>query len=64
MDERLIEIETKLAFVEHLADQLNDVVIAQDSRIFRLETTIRKLEEQIVQQGGTVDASYQKPPHY
>jgi uncharacterized coiled-coil protein SlyX len=63
-DDRLTEIENKLAFVEHLADQLNDVVTAQENRIFKLENTIKKLKEQVTLHGGVADPSHQKPPHY
>jgi SlyX protein len=64
VNERLIEIETKLAFAEHLVDQLNEVVTAQDARILALEAKLKTLEEQVTQQGGAIDASFQKPPHY
>jgi uncharacterized coiled-coil protein SlyX len=63
MNDRLIEIETKLAFAEHLVDQLNEVVTAQETRISVLEGTVQKLEQQI-RMHGIAEADHQKPPHY
>ena len=63
MDERLTELESKLAFAEHLVDQLNEVVIAQEARITTLEAIVTKLEEQ-VRMHGVGEAEHQKPPHY
>lgn len=63
MQERLTEIETKLAYAEHLIDQLNDVVTDQEHRLTRLVDQVARLEEQVALH-GVADPSFQKPPHY
>lgn len=68
-DERLVDIETKLAHQELLVEQLNDVVTAQEMRIASLETTCRSLAERLRSLGETTAASANRPeddlpPHY
>ena len=43
IDERLIEIETKLAYQEDLLESLNKLLIGQQDRIDMLETVCRRL---------------------
>jgi uncharacterized coiled-coil protein SlyX len=64
-DERLIAIETKLAFLEHTMDELNDVLLQVRAQIDRIEAEMEKTKEQL-QAGldGDIDASFRKPPHY
>lgn len=68
IQENLIEIETKLAFQEETIEQLNDVIIAQ-------QKTIDKLQRQLVQLNTKVEEESQHwntdqnpidetPPHY
>ena len=64
MNSRLIDLETKLAFAEHLLDQLNEVVTEQNHRISALVEKVNRLERQATSQGSAADASFQKPPHY
>mgnify|MGYP003692603647 CR=1 FL=1 len=64
MNSRLIDLETKLAFAEHLLDQLNEVVTEQNRRISALVEKVNRLERQATSQGSAADASFQKPPHY
>lgn len=62
---RLEAVETKLAFQEDALQQLNDVLVAQQVRLDRLEALINVLTERLREQGeqgaGTDD---QPPPHY
>lgn len=68
MDEnRLIDIESKLAHQEHLVDELNVVVTDQQSRITDLEALCRRLIERLQSldesaAGGTGEE--ERPPHY
>lgn len=47
MTDRLIELETKIAFAEQTVDELNRVVIEQQGRIEKLEKDIERLRRQI-----------------
>ena len=57
MDERVNELESKLAFTERLLDQLNEVVTGQEKRIAVLEATVVRLEEQLSQHGGAAPSA-------
>lgn len=68
MDEdRLIEIETKLAHQEDLVNELNTVVTDQQAQISRLEELCRSLISRVRSladaetTGGPED---DRPPHY
>ena len=64
MDDRISELESKLAFTERLVDELNDVVTAQQQRIDALQAAVTQLHEQITLHGGVSEGEHQKPPHY
>lgn len=44
MDEKWIEMETKISYQEYMLDQLNGVVTSQQKRIDQLETEIARME--------------------
>ncbi len=66
-DDRLIEIETKLAHQEDLVNELNTVVTDQQAQITRLEELCRSLLSRVraiseaETAGGPED---DRPPHY
>jgi SlyX protein len=66
-EERLIEIESKLAHQEHLVLELNRIVADQQQQIARLEQRCQSLLERIrslsedAPGGGDGD---ERPPHY
>jgi SlyX protein len=66
-DDRLVEIETKLAYQEDTIQQLNDVICQQQKQIDRLELLCEHLLERIKTNpetqtlGAAID---EKPPHY
>lgn len=69
MDEnRLIDIEMKLAHQEKLVDELNQVLTDQQTRITELEELCRSLAERLRSAGesgaevGSPDD--ERPPHY
>ncbi|MEM7281221.1 MAG: SlyX family protein [Pseudomonadota bacterium] len=67
MEQRLIEIETKLAYTEDLVQQLNDIVTDQQTRMMKLERLCESLKERLQALGedAPVDQSkHQPPPHY
>ena len=66
-EERLVKIETKLAYLENTVQELNDVICSQQKQIDRLETTCRLLVERIRHFSELSDAGKlidEKPPHY
>lgn len=67
-DERMINIETKLAHQEDLLLQLNDALSSQQLQIAGLERLCQTLVERIkaLSDGGGGDASDvdERPPHY
>lgn len=66
MDEsRLIELESKIAFLEHTIDELNEVLLEVRAQVDRIEQTLSQTREQLEQQAaGGADLPFQKPPHY
>lgn len=66
-EERIIEIETKLAHQEHTVQQLNDVVTEQGSRISQLEDLCRALVDRLQSLSSNLPAAAEqdeRPPHY
>ena len=69
MDEdRLMDIETKLAYQEKMIKDLNEVVCEQQKAIQRLEAGYKKLanlfQEHSRMISGTNGPANEKPPHY
>ena len=65
-EQRLIEIESRIAYQEDLIQTLNDVVYKQQEKITQLEQQDRKLMERIKSLGESGDNRHddQPPPHY
>jgi uncharacterized coiled-coil protein SlyX len=63
-DERFMRLEIKAAYLEKLAADLNEVVIAQGKVLDELLGRIDRIERQ--QRSGEDDESipHEKPPHY
>ena len=62
-----VELETKIGFLEHTLDELNDVILDQGRAIEALTERIAQLERR--SDGGGDDASSSdladhRPPHY
>ena len=66
-EERLIDIEIKLARADDMLDELNKVVYAQQKKIETLEALykamMRRLPEPASDQEGSAPI-HEKPPHY
>jgi SlyX protein len=64
--ERIIEIESKLVYLEDTVQQLNTVVCRQQDQIDRLEATGRLLADRIEEltEGSTAEQDNEPPPHY
>ena len=66
-DERLIEIETRIAHQDHALNELNDVVTSQQARIMHLERLCASLAERIADMSEAArsgSAEDERPPHY
>jgi SlyX protein len=65
MEERITELEVKLAFAEDLLETLNQTVFRQQAQIERLVREVRELRDQMeslpVEQRSLRD---DLPPHY
>ncbi|MCP4001021.1 MAG: SlyX family protein [Gammaproteobacteria bacterium] len=67
MDNRLTEIEIKLAHIEQSLNELSDVMYRQQGLIERLERGYDQLQQRIQTdaEGGTnTHLTDEKPPHY
>ena len=67
MEERLIEMETKLAFQETTVQKLNEVVTQQQNQIDILQAAIQELHERMksLSEEAVRDPSEETPPpHY
>jgi SlyX protein len=67
-EERLIEIETKLAFQEKTIKDLNDVICEQQQEIERLgaicDLLVKQNKEFSQSAPGITAPANEKPPHY
>ena len=67
MEERLIEVETRLAFQDDTLQALNAVVARQQQEIYRLRREIEALKAQLQAMAPSLVASRAEetpPPHY
>jgi len=64
-EDRIIDIEIKLAHQEDLVESLNQTVYAQARRIDQLEAMVAKLAEHVrtLRDAGQGPVN-EKPPHY
>ena len=60
-DERLIHIETKIAFQDKVIDELNAVVYAQQLKMDELEKKVADLQKKIA---DDINTAHIPPPHY
>lgn len=66
-DDRLVEIESRLAHQERLLEELNDAVAAQQASVLRLEETCRALTDRVRAMHDTLAGpgpADERPPHY
>lgn len=67
IEQRLVEVETKLAYQEDTLQALNDVICQQQKQIDQLEAACKLLVDRIKALATTNDSSQpadEKPPHY
>ena len=66
-EERIVELESKLAYQEQTLEELNEVVTDQQARLMQLEELCRSLVERIRALGEgapDTDPEAERPPHY
>ena len=67
-EDRLVDIESKLAHQDQLLLELNDVVTAQQARIMQLEQLCSSLLDRVRSIGESMPGGEatpdEKPPHY
>jgi uncharacterized coiled-coil protein SlyX len=61
-DDRLMELESKAAYLEDFIQELNSVVLAQDKTIKNLALEMEELRSQI--SGKEPLPEDERPPHY
>jgi SlyX protein len=66
IEERLINIETKISFQEDLVDELNKTIFQQQQKLERLEAICESLAEHIraLEAGSEGSPAHERPPHY
>ena len=67
IEERLVNIETKIAFQEDLVEELNKVVYQQQQKLNQLEAVCASLARRIQYQaedGSESKPVNERPPHY
>ncbi len=67
MEDRLIDLETRLAYQEATLQELNQIVAEQSQQIERLERVCRELANRIARGVDSVHkgtAEDELPPHY
>ena len=68
-EERIVELESKLAYQDQMLEELNEVVTDQQARLMQLEELCRSLVERIRSLGEAApdtatDPEAERPPHY
>jgi SlyX protein len=66
-EERLVELETKLAYQEQALEQLNEAMLHQQRIIEQLERRLRTLGDRVdnlADPGQAVMPADERPPHY
>lgn len=66
MEERIVELETRLAFQDHTIEELNDVIVSQQEQLDQVIKELALLKEQVL--SILAESGDQKndppPPHY
>ncbi|HEX4937384.1 MAG TPA: SlyX family protein [Candidatus Kapabacteria bacterium] len=66
MEDRITELETRIAFQEHSLQELSDEMYRQQKQIERLDNICRMLLQQMQDVSAALPAKPldEKPPHY
>ena len=66
MEERVTELETKVAYQDELLEQLNQVIIEQQATIDKMQKDFSKLNDTVKNFGDPriAEKDEDPPPHY
>lgn len=64
MEDRIVELEIRLAYQDRLLADLEQVVRAFAERVEQLEREVRELKQTAVHGTPEVGPADEKPPHY
>jgi uncharacterized coiled-coil protein SlyX len=65
-EERFIELEKRMLYFEKYVDELNEVIVDQQTQISALKTELKNLAEKtkVAFEAGELRVIEEKPPHY
>ena len=67
-DEKIVELEEKIAFLQNMIDDLNMVVFRQGEKLEKLNLKLKDTHDKLLDQSESIsvqnEASDNKPPHY
>ena len=67
-DEKIVELEEKIAFLQNMIDELNMVVFRQGEKLEELNLKLKDTHDKLLDQSESIsvqnEASDDKPPHY
>ncbi|QGG79952.1 SlyX protein [Litorivicinus lipolyticus] len=64
LNERIGDLESKVAFQDDLLDTLNALVTQQSEQIARLEQAYKQLSTTVDSAGLGINTGDERPPHY
>ena len=64
MDERIMNLEVKVAFQEHQIGELNEVILEMADRMETIQRDLRAIVETVSSQEKMGDQKNERPPHY
>ena len=65
--DKIVDLETKLGFLERHVEELNEVVVGQARDLEHLQAAVKRLEGRLAGQGDPGQAPAdpdERPPHY
>ena len=65
LEKRIVDLETKASFQEATIADMNKMIIAQGTRIEKLEATLRARRDKVKDMSGEEQLpEHERPPHY
>ena len=68
MDQKIIELEEKLSFLDHTIDELNQVIFRQRQELDEFKDLLKHLSDKIktLEESGieSTPVTDERPPHY
>lgn len=63
-EQRLVDLETKFSYQDHLIEELRQTVQAQYLTIEKLEKNMKVLMSRLEAGENNIRGAHEKPPHY